>query len=59
MLVVVVVALQRTRLGKATRAVADNTALAAATGINVDRVISVVWIVGAMLAGLSRGAARA
>ena len=52
-LVVVVVALQRTKLGKATRAVADNTALASATGINVDRVISVVWIVGAMLAGLS------
>ncbi len=52
-LTVVVIALQRTKLGKATRAVADNTALAAATGINVDRVISVVWIVGAMLAGLS------
>ena len=52
-LVAVVIALQRTKLGKATRAVADNTALAAATGINVDRVISVVWIVGAMLAGLS------
>ena len=48
-----VVALQRTKLGKATRAVADNPALASATGINVDRVISVVWIVGAMLAGLS------
>ncbi|MEP7090237.1 MAG: branched-chain amino acid ABC transporter permease [Nocardioidaceae bacterium] len=52
-LVAVVVALQRTRLGKATRAVADNTALASATGINVDRVINVVWVVGAMLAGLS------
>ena len=52
-LVLVVIALQRTKLGKATRAVADNTALAAATGINVDRVISVVWIVGAMLAGMS------
>jgi len=52
-LVLVVIALQRTKLGKATRAVADNTALAAATGINVDRVVSVVWIVGAMLAGLS------
>ena len=52
-LISVVVALQRTKLGKATRAVSDNTALAAATGINVDRVISVVWIVGAMLAGLS------
>jgi branched-subunit amino acid ABC-type transport system permease component len=52
-LVAVVVALQRTKLGKATRAVSDNTALASATGINVDRVISVVWIAGAMLAGLS------
>jgi branched-subunit amino acid ABC-type transport system permease component len=52
-LTVVVIALQRTKLGKATRAVADNPALASATGINVDRVISVVWIVGAMLAGLS------
>jgi branched-subunit amino acid ABC-type transport system permease component len=52
-LVAAVVALQRTKLGKATRAVADNPALASATGINVDRVISVVWIVGAMLAGLS------
>jgi branched-chain amino acid transport system permease protein len=49
----VVIALQRTKLGKATRAVADNTALASATGINVDRVIDVVWIVGAALAGLS------
>jgi branched-subunit amino acid ABC-type transport system permease component len=52
-LVLVVIALQRTKLGKATRAVADNTALSAATGINVDRVVTVVWIVGAMLAGLS------
>ena len=52
-LVFVTLALQRTKLGKATRAVADNTALAAASGINVDRVISVVWIVGAALAGLS------
>jgi len=52
-IVSVTIALQRTKIGKATRAVADNTALASATGINVDRVISVVWIVGAMLAGLS------
>jgi len=52
-LVLVTVALQRTKLGKATRAVADNTALSASTGINVDRVIAVVWIVGAALAGLS------
>ena len=45
--------LQFTRLGKATRAVADNPALSAATGINVERVISLVWIGGGALAGLS------
>ena len=41
-LVAVSYALLRTRLGKATRAVADNPALAAASGIDVDRVINVV-----------------
>jgi branched-chain amino acid transport system permease protein len=52
-LVAVGFALLRTRLGKATRAVADNPALAAASGIDVDRVIRTVWIGGAALAGLS------
>jgi len=52
-LVLVCLAIQRTRIGKATRAVADNPALAASSGINVDRVISVVWSAGAGLAGLS------
>ena len=52
-LVVASLMLQKTRLGKATRAVADNPALAAASGINVDRVIRLVWIGGAALAGLS------
>jgi neutral amino acid transport system permease protein len=45
--------LLRTRTGKATRAVADNPALSAASGINVDRVIRIVWIAGAALAGLA------
>jgi branched-chain amino acid transport system permease protein len=45
--------LQFTRVGKATRAVADNPALSASTGINVERVISIVWIGGTALAGLS------
>jgi branched-chain amino acid transport system permease protein len=45
-------ALLKTRMGKATRAVADNPALAASSGIDVERVILVVWIVGAALAGL-------
>jgi branched-chain amino acid transport system permease protein len=46
-------ALLRTRLGKATRAVADNPALASASGIDVDRVINVVWIFGAALTALA------
>ena len=45
--------LRYTRIGKATRAVADNPALSSATGINVERVISIVWIGGAALAGLA------
>ena len=45
--------LLRTRIGKATRAVSDNPSLAAASGIDVDRVIRIVWIIGGALAGLS------
>lgn len=45
--------LLRTRTGKATRAVADNPALSAASGIDVDRVIQIVWIAGGALAGLA------
>jgi branched-chain amino acid transport system permease protein len=46
------VALVRTRLGKATRAVADNPSLAASSGIDVERVINLVWILGTALAAL-------
>ncbi|HEU4913175.1 MAG TPA: branched-chain amino acid ABC transporter permease [Actinomycetes bacterium] len=52
-LLAVAYALLRTRIGKATRAVSDNPALAAASGIDVDRVIRVVWVSGSMLAGLA------
>ena len=45
--------LLRTRIGKATRAVSDNPSLASASGIDVDGVIRIVWVVGAALAGLS------
>jgi branched-chain amino acid transport system permease protein len=45
--------LLRSRLGKATRAVSDNPALAAASGIDVDRVINAVWVIGAGLAAFS------
>ena len=46
-------------IGKATRAVADNPALAAASGIDVDRVIRIVWIVGGALAGAVRASCSA
>ena len=46
MLVAVALALQRTRLGKATRAVSDNVDLASATGIDSQKVIRLVWVVG-------------
>jgi len=44
--------LQRTRMGKAMRAVSDNRDLAESSGIDVERVIMLVWIAGAGLAGL-------
>ena len=45
--------LVKTRTGRATRAVSDNPALAAASGIDVDRIIRLVWTIAAGLAGLS------
>ena len=41
-----------TRIGRATRAVSDNPALAAASGITVERVIRLVWTLGGALAAL-------
>lgn len=52
-IILVGIALMYTRFGRATRAISDNPALAKASGIDVDRIISVVWIVGGGLAGLS------
>lgn len=51
-LVAVATMLQRTRIGKAMRAVADNRDLAESSGIDVNRVVMVVWIVGAALAAI-------
>jgi branched-chain amino acid transport system permease protein len=42
--------LLKTKMGKASRAVADNPALASASGIDVEKVIRSVWILGAALA---------
>lgn len=44
--------LLRTRIGRATRAVSDNRALASASGIRVDRVIRLVWMLAAGLAAV-------
>ncbi len=51
-LIAVAVFLQRARIGKAIRAVADSTDLAESSGIDVDRVILIVWVAGAALAAV-------
>ncbi|MCY4433227.1 MAG: branched-chain amino acid ABC transporter permease [bacterium] len=51
-LVAVGLMLHGTRFGKATRAVSDNASLAEASGINVNRIVVMVWAIGAALAGL-------
>ena len=45
--------LQHSRAGTAMRAVADNSDLAESSGIDVNRVILVTWVMGATLAGLA------
>ncbi len=43
--------LSRTRIGKAMRAVSDNRDLAESSGIDVQRIVLIIWILGAGLAG--------
>lgn len=50
-LVAVGLFLTRTRIGKATRAVSDNAGLASASGIDVDKVIRIVWVLAGLLTG--------
>jgi branched-chain amino acid transport system permease protein len=45
--------LQRTKLGKAMRAMADNQDLARITGIPTERIVTYTWIIGAGLAGVA------
>ncbi|MEJ2292244.1 MAG: branched-chain amino acid ABC transporter permease [Deinococcales bacterium] len=45
--------LTRTPMGKAMRAVSDNTLLAQVTGVNVTNIIRLVWIVGGSLAAVA------
>ncbi|GAA4805754.1 hypothetical protein ACFQ0K_00785 [Nocardioides caeni] len=49
----VCVAMAKTRMGKAMRAVSDNPALAASSGMRVDGVIRMAWILGTALSGLA------
>jgi branched-chain amino acid transport system permease protein len=44
--------LQRTKLGKSMRAMADNEDLARITGIPTERVVQWTWVIGAALAGI-------
>lgn len=58
LLITVALVLQRSRTGKAVRAVSDNPNLASATGIDTQRIIQIVWCAGGALAalgGLFRG----
>lgn len=52
-LLLVALFLTKTRIGKATRAVSDNPSLAAATGIDVEKIIRIVWVVAGALTGIS------
>ena len=47
------VLLQRTKLGKAMRAMADNKDLALITGISTERVVRATWIIGGGLTGVA------
>jgi neutral amino acid transport system permease protein len=49
-LLAVAAMLERTKLGKAMRAVADNRNLAESSGIDVQRVILLIWVMGGGLA---------
>lgn len=53
MLVIATLWLSRSHMGKASRAVADNPALASSSGIEVEKVIRAVWILGATLASFA------
>ena len=57
LLVIIVIALHlflnRTRLGKAMRAMSDNPDLARVSGINTDTVVKVTWVIAGSLAAIA------
>lgn len=52
LIVAVYLLLERTRMGKAMRATADNPELARIAGIDVERVVLFTWMIGGSLAGI-------
>lgn len=50
---VTMLVMQRTRIGKAMRALSDNRDLAQVAGIDTERVVTYVWVLGGVLAGLA------
>jgi branched-chain amino acid transport system permease protein len=52
-LVLLVVLVNQTRLGRAMRATAENPRVASLMGVNPDRVISATFVIGALLAALA------
>jgi branched-subunit amino acid ABC-type transport system permease component len=52
-IVLVGLVLARTTLGRSMRAVSDDPALAAVSGVNVDRVVVATWLLAGALAGLA------
>lgn len=51
LIVLVYLLLEKTKVGKAMRATADNPDLARVSGINTDRVVLWTWLIGGALAG--------
>lgn len=45
--------LQKTKFGKAQRAISDNRDLARATGIDADRVVQLTWLIAGLIAGFA------
>ncbi len=52
-IVLLAIALARSTIGRSMRALSDNSELASVAGIDVDRVVSITWLVAGGLAGLA------
>ena len=53
MMVGLLILIQRTRLGRAMRATAENPAMAQLMGVNINRIISTTFVIGAALAAVA------